>query len=126
MRSSLAEMARANRALIHRAQRSECHCPSAVLNLGASVASLSTHASCLFELNRLLDEVVLDELLAERHSLADDLELLESMSEANTQSPDIEPLAAALLSRIEKLLAREDRVLYRPLLRLAVSADEEP
>lgn len=128
LNSRLAEMAKANRALIRRAQRTDCHCPSAVLNLGASVASLSTQASCLFELNRLLDEAVLEELFAERRSLADDLDLLESLSEASSKSPDIEALASALLDRIENLLEREDRVLYQPLLRLAesaVSADSE-
>jgi len=119
LNARLAEMARANRALIHRAQRTDCHCPSAVLNLGASVASHSTQASSLFELNRLLDEAVLDELLAERRSLADDLDLLESLSEASPKSPDIEPLATAILGRIEKLLEREDRVFYQPLLRVA-------
>lgn len=119
----LAEMARVNRVLIHRAQRTDCHCPSAVLNLGASFTSASSQASCLFEFNRFLDEAVLDELLAERRSLAADLDLLESLSEASSASPDIEPLAAALVSRIEKLLEREDRVLYQPLLRLAVSAN---
>ena len=121
----LAEMANANRALIQRAQRTDCHCPSAVLNLGASVASLSTQASCLFELNRFLDEAVLEELLAERRSLADDLDLLESLSEASPESPDIEPLATAILRRIEKLLEREDRVFYQPLLRVAVNAHEK-
>ncbi|MCP4203224.1 MAG: hypothetical protein GY769_14975 [bacterium] len=118
-------MAKANRALIHRAQRTDCHCASAVLNLGASVASLSTRASCLFELNRFLDEAVLEELLAERRSLADDLDLLESLSEANSTSPDSEALATALLGRIENLLAREDRVLYQPLLRLAERQAED-
>lgn len=118
-------MAKANRALIVRAQRTDCPCPAAVLNLGAAVASLSTHASCLFELNRFLDETVLDELLSERRNLADDLDLLASLSEANSKSPDIEPLATALLSRIENLLEREDRVLYQPQLRLAKSAVTE-
>lgn len=120
----LAEMENANRALIHRAQRTDCNCPSAVLNLGASVASLSSHASCLFELNRFLDKAVLDDLLVERQSLAEDLALLESLSESNSKSPDIEPLATALLGRIEKLLVLEDRVFYQPLLRLAVGAHE--
>lgn len=122
--SSLAELANANRALIHRAQRTDCHCPSSVLNLGASIASLSAHASCLPELNRFLDETVLDELLAERRSLADALALLESLSETSPESPDIEPLATALVRRIEELLEREDRAFYQPLLRLAVSAGE--
>ncbi len=112
-------MAQANRALIHRARHTACPCPSAVLNLGASIALISTQASHLFELNRFLDEAVLDELLAERRSLADDLDLLESLSEASSNSPDIEPLATAILRRIERLLEREDRVFYQPLLRVA-------
>ena len=87
------------------------------------VASLSTRASCLFELNRFLDHAVLEQLLAERRSLADDLDLLESLSEASSKSPDIEALAIALLGRIEDLLEREDRVLYQPLLRLAESTE---
>ncbi len=128
LNSRLAEMAKANRTLIHRAQHTDCHCPSAVLNLGASVASLSTHASCLFEFNRFLDQAVLEELLAKRRNLADDLDLLENLSATSSQSPDIEALATALLGRVEDLLEHEDRVLYQPLLRLAesaVSADSE-
>lgn len=119
----LAEMADANRALIDRARSTDGHFPAAVLELGAAVASLSQNASGLFELNRFLDEELLDELRAERRSLADDLELLKSLSVPNSKSPDIEPLATALVLRIEKLLEREDRILYQPLLRLAVIAD---
>jgi len=122
----LTEMADTTRALIHRAQRTDCRCPSAVLNLGASVAAIPALASCLFELNRFLDEALLDELLAERRKLADDLDLLERLSEASATSPDIEALATALVRRIESLLEREDRVLYQPLLRLAQTAAEDP
>lgn len=114
-------MAKANRALIRRAQRTDGRRLSAVLDLGATVASLSARASRLFELNRLLEEAVLDELIDARRSLAEDLDLLESLSEASSKSPDIEPLATALVRRIVKLLEREERVFYEPLLRLAVS-----
>lgn len=117
----LSEMARANRSLLRRARRTRCRCPSAVLNLGNSVASLATYAACVVELNRFLDEAVLDELLSARRRLADDLDLLETLSEASPDSPDSESLARALLDRIERLVEREDRVLYQPLLRLAVS-----
>ncbi len=117
----IAELANANRLLISQAQQTDCQCPSAVLNLGASITSLSTLASCLYEHNRFLDEAVLDELLLERRSLADALDLLKTLSEANSESHDIEPLASALVGRIEEFLEREDRAFYQPLLRSASS-----
>ncbi len=121
----LAEMANTNRALLQRAQRTEGDCPSAVLNLGVAVAALSTQACSAVEINRFLDQAVLDELLGERHSLAEDLELLDSLVETSSKSPDVEPLSTALLRRIEKLLEREHSVLFRPLLRLAASSSEK-
>lgn len=116
-------MAKANRSLIRRARRTTCHCPSSVLNLGATVAYHASLATCLWNLNRLLDEEVLEELLAEHGRLADDLDLLENLSESSPDSPDIEPLASAVFSRIQKLLEREERVFYQPLLRLAANAE---
>jgi len=123
--AGLAEMARVHRALIERARRTDRDRPSAVLDLGVSVAALSAQACSAFEQNRFLDEAVLESLLAERRSLAEDLDLLASLSAANPRSPDIEPLSTALLHRIEELLEREDRVLFQPLIRLAASSGEK-
>lgn len=120
----LVELANAHRALIERAERTDGQNPATVLSLGASVTSYFEQASSLFALNRFLDETVLDELLAERCGLAADLELLQNLCEANPESPDLEPLAIALRGRIADLLAREDRVFYRPLLRVSVSSVE--
>ena len=119
-------MAKTHGALIRRARRTDGANFTAVLNLGASVAALAAHASSLRELNRFLDRTVLDELLAERRQLAEALDFLENLTESSAASPDIEPLAAALVRRIEKLLDREDRAFYQPLLRLAARQAEKP
>lgn len=118
-------MAETNGVLIERARRTDSGCPSAVLNLGAAVAALYNQACSAVEINRFLDQAVVDELLAGRQSLAHDLDLLDSLSEATPKSPDVEPLSTALLQRIERLLEREDRVLFQPLLRLAESSSEK-
>lgn len=110
---------RAHRALIARARRTSCRCPDAVLNLGATIAAHATHAAYLSELNRFLDDLVLEELSVEHRRLADDLELLDSLARSTPDSPDIEPLASALVERIQALLEREQRIFYQPLLRLA-------
>ncbi len=115
----LVAAARAHRALIGRARSTTCACPDAVLNLGATIAAHSAHISYLSELNRFLDQSVLDELAAEHRRLADDLELLETLDRSN--SPDIGALASALVARIQELLDREERIFYQPLLRLAAS-----
>ena len=122
----LTELARTNHALLRRARRTRCGCPSAVLNLGASVAALATHRACVVELNRFLGDATLAELASERRRLAEDLALLDDLSQTGSESPDVAALAAALLRRIRTLVEREDRVLYQPLLRLAVSAGDEP
>lgn len=121
----LTEMAKANRALLRRARRSSCHCPAAVLNLGVSVGSLATQTACVVDLNRFLDQTVLDELSRARGRLAEDLELLDALSETGPDSSDVESLSRALLGRIRDLVEREDRVLYQPLLRLAVRGDPQ-
>lgn len=121
----LTEMAKANRALARRARRTRCPCPSSVLNLGAAVATLATHAACVEDLNRFLDETVLEDLLGERRRLADDLELLDGLAQRGSDSPDVLSLAGALLERIAALVELEDRVLYQPLLRLAMSGETE-
>lgn len=117
----LLEAEKAHRALIRRARRTTCHCPDAVLNLGATIAAHAAHASYLGELNRFLDESVLEELAVEHRRLADDLDMLESLAQSESESPDVEPLASALVGRIQELLEREQRIFYQPLLRLAVS-----
>jgi hypothetical protein len=119
----LVEAARAHRALMGRAQRTTCHCPDAVLNLGATIAAHTAHISYLRGLNRFLDESMLVELAVEHRRLAEDLELLESLDRSD--SPDIGPLACALVARIQQLLDREQRIFYEPLLRLAASDEAD-
>lgn len=94
-----------------------------MLNLGATIAAHSAHISYLSELNRFLDDSILDELAAEHRRLADDLELLEALDRSN--SPDIGPLASALVVRIQEVLDREERIFYQPLLRLATSDETD-
>lgn len=121
----LLEAEKAHRALIGRARRTTCHCPDSVLNLGATFATHTAHTSHLRELNRFLDESILEELAVEHRHLADDLALLESLAQSAAESPDVEPLATALVTRIQGLLDREQRILYQPLLRLAASDEAE-
>ncbi len=117
--SRLVEAERAHRALIVRAERTSCRCPEAVLNLGATIAAHAAHLSYLRRLNRFVDELILEELSVDHRRLAEDLELLESLARSAPDSPDIEPLASALVERIRALLEREQRIFYQPLLRLA-------
>ena len=94
-----------------------------MLNLGATIVAHAAHISYLRELNRFLDDSILEELAIEHRRLADDLQLLESLDRSG--SPDIGPLASALVTRIQELLDREQRILYQPLLRVAASDDAE-
>lgn len=120
----LIEAERAHWALLRRARQTMCHCPDSVLNLGATIAAYETQTAHLRELNRFLDDSVLDSLAAEHQKLAEDLELLESLALSKSGSPDVEPLSEALIERIQELLEREQRIFYRPLLRLAVSNED--
>ena len=119
LNATLEEMARAHRELLARTRVTDGGSPRDVLDLGA--ASLSNEVAGIFELNRFLDDAVVEELLAERRSLAADLDLLKSLLDSSSSSPDVLPLATAVLRRIERLLEREERGLYLPLLRITDS-----
>ena len=114
----LQRMARANAALLRRASKSHAGV-EAVLNLGAVVGMHQAMDWALHELNRLLDQDVLRDLLVEYERLAQDLELLEILCEEEPETTDVTELAAVLMVRLRELLARQQRVFYEPLLRLA-------
>ena len=111
--------------LVDRARQTTCHCPSSVLNLGAAVASHSMIVARLWELHPFIEDIVAEEIAAEHLRIDQDLELLETLSRSAPDSTDIGPLASALLDRIRALLEREDRVLFKPLLRLPTPTKEE-
>jgi len=114
-------MARCHRELIEQATAVSPRHLGEVLALGARVVAHTAAEGELFALNRLLEEVVLVQLVAEHRCIAEDLRFLTGLVDSNPDSPDIQALSSALLTRIRQLLAREDRGFYQPLLRLLAS-----
>ena len=118
--AQLTEMAQAHRKLIKHAQRMDSiQTANEVISLGAEVAAHVAATAELRSQNRVLDVVITEELDGEHRKLAEDLCLLETLNETNPESVDVETLTSALLTRIQTLLEREQRMIYRPLLRLA-------
>ena len=73
----------------------------------------------LWDRHPFIEELVTEEISAEHGRIDDDLDLLESLSGSAVGSSDIDPLAEALIERMRALLEREERVLFRPLLRVS-------
>lgn len=123
--AELVEAAKFQRKLIDRAWHTKCSCPHSVLNLGAAVAAHSRLVARLWERQPFIEDIVSEEISAEHLRLEQNLELLETLSRSDPDSTDIVPLTNALLDRIRALLEREERVLYKPLLRLPTRSEAE-
>lgn len=123
--AELVEAAKFQRQLIDQARQTESSRPAAVLDLGAAVVSHSKHVEGLWGQHPFIEEIVAEEISAEHRQIDEDLELLANLSQSDPESTDIVPLASALLERIRALLEREERVLYKPLLRIPTRSEEE-
>ena len=125
--AQLTKMAQAHRILIKHAQSlNSIQGANEVISLGAEVTAHVIATAELRSQNRVLDLVVTEELDSEHRRLADDLCLLETLNDTNPESVDVKTLSSALLDRIQTLLEREQRMIYRPLLRLATNLEETP
>jgi len=116
-------MARSHEVLLARARSTSGECSSAVLNLGSAVAFQAACTARLLDENSFVDPTVLEELSQERRRLVDDLELLEHLDTSSPGCADVRTLATAIVARMQHLLEREQRALYRPILRHASGAD---
>mgnify|MGYP003406488325 FL=1 len=107
------QLARAHHGMARRARAADTLTPGAVLDLGAAVLFHgAVERELLFPLNPLLDFEVQTEYARRHAQLADDLALLESLAETDPDSPDVEILCSALLSRLKQHIAQDDRVFY--------------
>ena len=79
----------------------------------------------LWDRHPFIEEIVTEEISAEHRRIDDDLDLMETLSESAPGSSDIDPLAEALIERIRALLDREERVLFRPLLRVSTRMEAD-
>lgn len=121
MRSLLSRLAGAHDALLDQAnaQREKDPSTDVLLSLGAGVRVHQVMMELIPEsLRAVADEAVVAELGAEAKRLDENLDYLKSLRAAEPHSPDVAPLAAALLERIRQHLERCDRALFRPLQRL--------
>lgn len=93
--------------------------PAAVLDIGAAVVFhgvLEEH--WLHASDTLLEPATVTQLAIEHARLADDLDLLGSLYDSHPDSPDLGPLADALLTRLRAHITRDDRVFYQSIPRL--------
>lgn len=90
-----------------------------VLNLGAAVL---LHASLERFVVRprhgFLDPVAITDLEADHERMTRDLVTLAELWRTEPGSPDVATLASAIFERLRAHLARDDRAIYRPLVRL--------
>lgn len=119
MRRTLSRVAGAHAALLDESRRIERSSVDVTLSLGAALHLHQVMLELIPDpLRSIASEEIVAELGIEQRSLAENLDYLRSLHAAEPDSPDVEPLAAALLDRIRQHLERSDRVLFRALQRL--------
>ncbi|MEJ2085614.1 MAG: hypothetical protein P8Y44_08035 [Acidobacteriota bacterium] len=123
--AELVEAAKLQRRLIDRARQTRCRCPASLLNLGVAMACHARLVERLWDRHPFIEEIVTEEISAEHRRIDDDLDLLETLSDSATESSDIDPLSKSLIARMQALLEREERVLFRPLIRVSTHAEAD-
>ncbi|MFN8061751.1 MAG: hypothetical protein U0Q12_21510 [Vicinamibacterales bacterium] len=107
-------MARAHRALLERLSDNAPTRPATVLGLGAAVVLHGLLEEVwLIERARWLDDAASAELAVEHDRLAEDLDLLDGLLHSEPDSPDVQSLSDAILSRLREHVARDGRVFYQ-------------
>jgi hypothetical protein len=115
---TLSRLAEAHRSLCSRARATECTCPDATLSLGAALELHRTLMSFVPETARaVLDDGVVEKIDTESGAIAENLAHLATLKASEPSSSEIEPLAAALLKRVQAHLDLYDRAVFRPLSR---------
>ena len=93
--------------------------PGAVLQLGSAVVLHGLFEEIhLFQVHRLLDPSVRDELRVDHDRIGEDLALLEDLLAEGSPCDDLPPLTAALARHLREHVERDGRVLYPPLERM--------
>jgi hypothetical protein len=119
MKRTLSRVAGAHAALLDESRRIERSSVDVTLSLGAALRLHQVMLELIPDpLRSFANEEIVAELGIEERGLAENLDYLKSLHAAEPNSPDVNPLAAALLDRIRQHLERSERVLFRPLQRL--------
>lgn len=122
----LRRAAREHRRLERQIAASDDLDPAAILTLGSAVLLHGLFEEAhLFPAHRLLDPSVRDLLAADHEQIGDSLALLEELIAAPAPGADLPSLAAALVDHLRRHVARDARVLYRPLERLAAAPSRD-
>lgn len=113
---------------MRRAQLLESGDVVGILDVGSAVLFHGgLEAAALHAWNPLLDRSVLRALRDEHARLSEELGCLEELWRDDPDAPDVAALAAALRRRLIDHLERDERLVYRPLVRLgAIGAEAIP
>lgn len=119
LKRTLSRVIGAHAALLDESRRIERSSVDVALSLGAALHLHQVMLELIPDpLRSFANEEIVGELGLEARSLAENLDYLRSLHAAEPDSPDVDPLAAAVLDRIRQHLERSERMLFRPLQRL--------